>query len=145
MTNEDVYTVEELKELLESKGVKPSLHRLRVLQYIVKNKNHPSVDMIYKSLHEEIPTLSKTTIYNTLKLLQEKGIVSGVNISEGEVRYDFVNKPHAHFLCVTCGKIYDLPFDTQYFEERLIEGNEILEMQINIKGICVDCLMKKNK
>ena len=71
-----------IKEILLEHEVKPSLHRINVLKYIIENKNHPSVDVIYRALVNTIPTLSKTTVYNTLKLLTEKRIISVLHIDE---------------------------------------------------------------
>ena len=134
-------SMEYVKEILLEKNVKPSLHRINVLKYIIENKNHPSVDVIYKSLVKSIPTLSKTTVYNTLKLLSEKRIISTLQIDEAELRYDYMLDPHAHLTCVKCKKIFDIEFPPEYFSKNNINGFEVLEAQINLKGICKDCSM----
>ena len=92
---------------LSEHGIKPSYQRIKVFDYIIRNKNHPTVDNIYKELVGEIPTLSKTTVYNTLKLFQEKGIVLVINIEDNETRFDADLSNHGHFKCKKCGKIYD--------------------------------------
>ena len=56
----------EIKNILSKNGIKPSLHRMKILDYLLKMKNHPTVDTIYKDISGDIPTLSKTTVYNTL-------------------------------------------------------------------------------
>ena len=56
-------------KLLKEKDISPSIQRIRVLEYLQNSKNHPTVDNIYNDLIKEIPTLSKTTVYNILKLL----------------------------------------------------------------------------
>lgn len=132
-------TLNYIKEVLLSQDVKPSLHRIRVLKYIIDHKNHPSVDVIYKSLVNDIPTLSKTTVYNTLKLLADKGIVSILHLNENELRYDYVIHPHAHLHCIKCHKIFDVEFSEACFSHKKINGHEILEAQVNLKGICKDC------
>ena len=63
--------VENIGHYLKSKSIRPSLQRIRILEYLIKNRNHPTVEMIYNELLCEMPTLSKTTIYNTLKLFVE--------------------------------------------------------------------------
>ena len=75
-------------EYLSSKGIKPSYQRIKVFDYLLNNKTHPTVDNIHQELVGEIPTLSKTTVYNTLKLFQEKGIVLIINIEDNETRFD---------------------------------------------------------
>ena len=60
-------------ETLSNHNIKPSLQRIAVYSYLIEKKNHPTVDMIYSDLHPTMPTLSKTTVYNTLKLFIENG------------------------------------------------------------------------
>ena len=66
------FHIENIGEYLKAHEIKPSYQRIKIFQYLVENKNHPTVDMIYKALCTEIPTLSKTTVYNTLNLFIEK-------------------------------------------------------------------------
>jgi Fe2+ or Zn2+ uptake regulation protein len=129
----------EVKEILESKGVKPSYQRLSILKYLIINMNHPSVDTIYKSLSNEIPTLSRMTVYNTLNLLYEKGIVSALKIRDNEIIYDYVTHPHAHFECKICGTIYDIELNSDIFSTDSIDDHKIQETQIQLKGICYKC------
>ncbi len=132
-------SVTELKNLLESNGVKPSFQRLSVFKYIMEQKDHPSVDNIYKNLVEQIPTLSKTTVYNTLNLLTKKGIITALTIDEIEVKYDYIEVPHAHFLCSNCGSMYDIELNTNIYNTKLIDDHKVVDTQINFKGICNKC------
>ena len=61
-----------VKQYLIEKDIKPSVQRLAVMTYLLEHRTHPTVDEIYSELQDKIPTLSKTTIYNTLKLFVEK-------------------------------------------------------------------------
>ncbi len=56
--------MEKLRAYLEEEGIQPSYHRLKILEYMMNHRTHPTVDIIYKNLSKEIPTLSKTTVYN---------------------------------------------------------------------------------
>ena len=80
--------IENIGDYLKSHDIKPSYQRIKVFEYLMQHKNHPTVDMIYKSLVDEIPTLSKTTVYNTLNLFIEKQIAVVIVIEENETRYD---------------------------------------------------------
>ena len=64
------------------------------------------MEQIYTVLHKEIPTLSKTTVYNTLNTLIDAGLVKLITIDENETRYDIDTTTHGHFKCESCG-IYD--------------------------------------
>lgn len=135
-------SIETLKDLLRQKGVKPSVQRLSILRYVMENMDHPSVDKIYRKLQPQIPTLSKTTVYNTLKQLTDKGIIAALNIDENEVKYDYVEHPHAHFKCLSCGQIYDVELDSTLYHIQSLNGHQIVSIQISFKGICNHC---KNK
>jgi len=102
---------ENISEFLKANSIKPSYQRLKIYQYLIDKKNHPSVDMIFKELVHKIPTLSRTTVYNTLKLFIEKNITSLLTIKENEARFDADVSLHGHFLCTKCGTIYDIAID----------------------------------
>ncbi len=132
----------EIKDLLIKKGISPSVQRLKTLEYLCKNRNHPSVDMIYNSLKKDIPTLSKTTIYNVLKRLMKADLVKEITIEGNEVRFDIYIEPHAHFKCEKCGKIFDIPYKNEAFNLDEINGNEINRTDIFFFGICKNCLKR---
>jgi Fur family transcriptional regulator, peroxide stress response regulator len=129
----------EIKNILSKNGIKPSLHRMKVLEYLMRMKNHPTVDTIYKNISGDIPTLSKTTVYNTLKTFQESGIVQAITIEDNEVKYDVTTEKHAHFKCNRCSQLFDLPVDTKVLHLKSIGGHLIKESQLYFKGICKSC------
>ena len=133
------------KELLQTKGLKPTYQRLRILKYLEKHRTHPTVEMIYEDLFKEIPTISKTTIYNTLNALLEKGIIHAITITGTETRYDHRDSPHHHLLCKRCGKIIDIEIECPYINRNEIDGHRIEEIHGYFKGICRECLKKKDK
>ena len=119
----------DVAEYLSEHGVKPSYQRVRVLSYMLEKKNHPTVDMIFGELSKDIPTLSRTTVYNTVQKL---------GIDDEEARYDADITVHAHFRCDKCGNIFDLPVQ----EPAVITGLEkmkVREIQYFIKGLCDKC------
>lgn len=133
------FHIESIGEYLKNNGIKPSYQRIKIFQYLVEKKNHPTVDMIYKALCTEIPTLSKTTVYNTLDLFIEKKIVNVIVIEENETRYDSIMGVHGHFKCEKCGKIFDVNINKDAIEEKALENFEIKEQHYYFKGICKDC------
>ena len=137
------------KIILKEKGIKPTYQRLKILEYMSKNMNiHPTVEMIYEELIKDIPTLSLTTVYNTLNTLLEKGLVYGVTITGTEIRYDLNTGPHHHFLCRKCGQIIDIDVKCPFAEGRkkTAGGHRIEEVHGYFKGICKNCFeIEKNK
>lgn len=125
-------------KLLEEKGISASFQRIKILEYLFLNRTHPSVEDIYKDLSSELLTLSKTTVYNTLKLFVEKNIVKAIGIEKDFVRYDIDISPHSHFKCIKCGKIYDLKINEEK-DNNIDEGFKKVYSEKYIYGICKNC------
>lgn len=133
------------KDRLINFGVKPSLQRLAIMDFLMKNPIHPTVDTIYNELHPSIPTLSKTTVYNTLNLLEERNIIQGIYIDDKNVRYDADIAPHAHFKCRKCGKIIDIPIiDSDTIEIKNAKNYAVIDCHVYYFGCCDECNKKIN-
>jgi Fur family peroxide stress response transcriptional regulator len=130
----------QIEEFLRANGIKPSHHRMKVYEYLVANHNHPNVDMIYQDLVKEIPTLSRTTLYNTLDLFLEKGVATLITISEHETRYDADVSTHGHFQCDRCGRIYDIHLDPSQLNFAELNGFQVRESHFYFRGLCHLCL-----
>lgn len=137
------YHVDNIGDYLKNHGIKPSYQRMKIYEFLLQNKIHPTVDTIYKALNKEIPTLSKTTVYNTLNLFLEKNIVSILVIEENETRYDALLDLHGHFKCEKCGNIYDVEINSEMLDLSSLDGFDIKEKHIYFKGICKHCLETK--
>ncbi|MDR1406052.1 MAG: transcriptional repressor [Prevotellaceae bacterium] len=131
---------------LQQHGIKPSLQRISIMEYLMKNYTHPTADIIFNNLYPAIPTLSRTTVYNTLKLLAQQGAISELTIDEKNVRYDADISLHAHFRCKHCGSVYDLPIEHQPpIAVKTIPGFEITESHLYCKGYCKKCKTKASR
>jgi Fur family transcriptional regulator, peroxide stress response regulator len=131
-----------LTNKLKEKNIRLSHQRLKVLEYMYNNRVHPTVDRIYTDLHNEIPTLSKTTIYNTLNILMDANLVKPLNIENNEVRYDFMSDNHGHFKCESCGEIFDFDIDFNSLVTKKLGNFKVVEKDIYFKGICPMCIGK---
>lgn len=136
---------EDLVTELKNKNIRLSHQRLKVLEYLTQNYTHPTADQIYNGLHHEVPTLSKTTVYNTLNSLAEAGLVRTINIEDNEIRYDISTDDHGHFKCKSCGKIYDFKVDISSIEATDLNDFEINDKNIYFKGICPQCQMSNKE
>lgn len=140
--------MEKVQEYLMSKGIRPSPQRIAIMDYLLDNCNHPTVEAVYDALHTSMPTLSKTTVYNTLKLFEKKQAVQILNIDERNVRLDATMEHHAHFQCMRCGKIFDVPVKNggkmvELLGMNEMTGFEVQQTQIYYKGICPHCQSEK--
>ena len=124
-------------QILEQHGIRPSVQRLQVVDFLNKNHIHPTADEIFSALQPEIPTLSKTTIYNVLRLLESGGVVREVTIDEKNVRWELVIGEHAHFKCDVCGKIFDVKMPEMTSD--LPEGFVARDVDVYYHGECPEC------
>ncbi len=131
--------VENVGEFLKAHGIKPSYQRVKIYEYLMGTMEHPTVDNIYNALSGEIPTLSKTTVYNTLKTFIEKEIAMVITIDENETRFDADTGLHGHFKCLSCHRVYDFEVDVREEDQETLEGFEIKEKQMFYYGICKNC------
>ena len=130
---------------LEACGLKPSVQRLMIMEYLLSHCTHPTVEDIHKALGRRMPTLSRTTVYNTLRLFAGPKAAPMITIEERRVCYDGVTKPHAHFYCRECGRVYDLDVENvpSIGGTLNIGGNLADEVQLYYKGVCAACAEKK--
>ncbi|WAM33767.1 transcriptional repressor [Caldicellulosiruptor morganii] len=129
---------------MEQKGIKPSFIRLKIYQYLVEHKTHPTADEVYNSLLSEIPTLSKTSVYNTLSLFVSKGLAQIITIEENIARFDADTSVHGHFKCKTCGKVYDFLIKSDSIYSSLSPEFVVDEVYVYYKGTCPYCKNKNN-
>ena len=121
-------------------AIKPSVQRTAVMEYMMLNRTHPTIDEIYLALSPSMPTLSKTTVYNTLDLFVEKGAVRSLVIDDKNARYDVDISAHAHFICKSCGAIHDI-FDVKpsVFQLPVNKKFAIDAVEISYSGTCNQC------
>lgn len=131
-------------ERLKSKGIRPSMQRIAIMDYLLKHRTHPTVEQIFADLLPSMPTLSRTTVYNTLKRLCDEGVVRTLDIDNQQSRYDGDISLHAHFRCSVCGRIDDVKIDNdQMFEMYCPKNAQIDDIQLYYRGVC-DCCKKFN-
>ena len=131
---------EDLKKEITKKGINLSHQRLKVFEYLYKNQCHPTADEIFTDLQKEIPTLSRTTVYNTLKILSKAGLLRTITIEDNEIRYDIVIENHGHFKCENCGTIFNFSLDVDLLKSDDLKNFKIEDKSVYFKGICPGCL-----
>lgn len=126
-------------ELLIKNNINVSYQRMKIMEYLIDNKNHPTVVDIYNDLKEEIPTFSKATVYNTMKLFEENDLIRLISINEDEMHFDPETDFHGHFLCSQCKKIFDFPVDFQDVINVNKEDFSVNSAHYYLKGFCPSC------
>jgi len=121
--------------ILRQCNIQPTPQRTAVVEYVLKSISHPTADDVLSHARKKCPTVSRATVYNTLNLLVEKGLLGMQTIKEGAVIFDPNIDKHHHFIDNESGNIYDIPWDQLEVKgkEKLIDF-EIVEFQVIMRG-----------
>ncbi len=130
----------QLAEMIYSAGIRPSLQRIAVFNLVANSKKHPTADDIYSELSDTYPSLSRTTVYNSLHTLVTAGLIKELEVECGNKHYDFARQPaHSHFVCRRCGKFFDMPLPEDI--EKLADKHFLVDsVDLCFKGLCPDCV-----
>jgi Fe2+ or Zn2+ uptake regulation protein len=122
-------------QALEGVGIQPSAQRLAVAEYILATDEHPSADQVWSRVKERFPMLSRATVYNTLNLFVEKGLLRELVLAEGRVVFDPKLSPHHHFIDDETQRIFDIPWDAlQVRHVDNLKGYDVREYQVVLRG-----------
>ena len=121
--------------VLRQCDIQPTPQRIAVVEYVLKSKTHPSADEVLSYARKKCPTVSRATVYNTLNLLVEKGLLGMQTIKEGAVVFDPNIEKHHHFVDNETGNIYDIPWDQLEVKgKEKLKDFEIVEFQVIMRG-----------
>ncbi len=130
-------------ETLRKKGYRLTPQRLMVLDALHSVDRHISAEEIYAQVKEKYPYANISTVYRTLDLLKELGLVTEINQGDGRVRYHPLEKgDHHHLICSKCGKILDLPQSAIFPLTNMLATDYKFEADIKhlaVFGICKEC------
>ena len=126
--------VDLIQKLVEH-GIQPSAQRLAVAEYVLFTEDHPTADQVWGRVRETFPMLSRATVYNTLNLFVEKGLLQQLVLAEGSVVFDPKMEPHHHFVDQDTDEIHDIPWDSLEVKnvDRL-RGFDVKSYQVVLHG-----------
>jgi len=134
---------EEKLEVLKQKGYFLTSPRLMVLDYLIENRSHPTAEEIYSDLKERLPSLSKATVYNALKLFVKLGVVREIKVERERSRFDARTDSHVHFTCVKCKTVFDIEKQIIEFPKQ-IGSKRVMFGDVFLYGICESCQEGEN-
>ena len=116
-------------------GIRPTPQRIAVAEYILHTADHPTADEVWTKVRDRCPTLSRATVYNTLNLFTERGLLRTQFLKEGVAVFDPHVAPHHHFIDVETGKVFDIPWDAvKVTGEKSLRGLEVRDCQVVLHG-----------
>lgn len=131
-------------ELFKKYKIKATPQRIAIYEMLRGTKQHPSAEMIYKTLENDYPTMSLATVYKTIDILKDAGLIQELKDMTSTGRYDANTTPHPHIICIKCNKVDDLDLDISFDDELLhkvkeVSGYDVLYSQVYFYGYCPDC------
>lgn len=134
--------VEGFARALKSRGLRMTPQRLEIIREIAKAKDHPGADTILARVRERVPMLSPDTVYRTLDVLVDAGLISRVFMPRA-TRFDPELKSHHHFICERCGTVIDIETEAVSPVPSLpevLEGiGDVRAVHVQIRGVCQAC------
>jgi Fur family peroxide stress response transcriptional regulator len=133
---------------LRSKGYKVTPQRLAICKLILSSKGHPSADQIYREIRKAYPTISLATVYYTLDLMKDLGLVHELGFSDRSSRYDPNVSPHVNIICPRCGEIrdYETANVKRLWSQIIADvGLTPLQQRLDIYKFCDKCSRKMVK
>jgi Fe2+ or Zn2+ uptake regulation protein len=124
----------ELQDRLRQAGIRPSAQRLAVAEYVLETDEHPSAEKVLAEVTAKFPALSRATVYNTLNLFVERGLLRELVLSEGNVVFDPKLERHHHFVDDVTGRIEDVPWDSVPVGEATLPGYAVREYMVVLRG-----------
>lgn len=126
---------EALRTRLTEAGIRPSAHRLAVADYVLATEDHPSADQVLARVQERFPQLSRATVYNTLHLFVESGLLRQLVLAEGTTVYDPKLERHHHFVDDATGRIEDIPWESvKVGDVSRLKGYDVREYMVVVRG-----------
>jgi Fur family peroxide stress response transcriptional regulator len=132
----------EIIEILKRSKLKATPQRIAICKTVLSSNSHPSAEHVFDKIKTEHPTISIATIYKTLSLLSEIGLVDELRFNENHTRYDPKTTLHINIVCSECMEIHDYESNSlkTYWEEIIsdIDG-EILGQRLDVYRLCENC------
>lgn len=122
-------------DLLRQHDIQPTPQRIAVAEFVLGTDTHPTADEVWAQVRDRCPTLSRATVYNTLHLFAEKGLLCTQPLRDGAVVFDPHVAPHHHFIDEESGRVFDVPWDAvRVTGEQTLAEYEVRAYQVVLRG-----------
>jgi Fe2+ or Zn2+ uptake regulation protein len=132
----------QLSAVLHERGQRVTPQRLIINRALHELNRHVTAEEVLASVADRLPNVSPPTVYSTLELFEDLGVVRRLGVRQGAVVYDPRPEPHDHMVCDRCGKIEDLDAGTKLsraLERATDAGFSPRRAEVRINGLCADC------
>ncbi|OFX19537.1 MAG: hypothetical protein A2V77_10145 [Anaeromyxobacter sp. RBG_16_69_14] len=134
--------LERFRETARKAGVRLTHQRLEIFREVASSIEHPAVEAVFRAVQARISTVSLDTVYRTLWMLEDLGLITTLGPRRGVARFDANLRPHHHFVCIRCGLARD--FENPAFDSLGVPGavkqyGDVVNTRVEIRGVCRAC------
>ena len=128
-------TREQIAQQIQEQGLKPTDQRVRIAQLLMQTPTHMTAEQILAAVRTPEDPISKATVYNTLKVLADHGLIRQIHLDPERSVYDSTRAPHHHFLDADSGELKDIdPRDIEFSRFPSVpEGMEVEGVEVVIR------------
>lgn len=122
--------------------IKLTHQRIEIFREVVQTEDHPDADQIFQRVRDRLPTVSLDTVYRTLWLLNDLGLVVTLGSSRERTRFDANLNSHHHFVCGQCGltrDFYSTDLDNIILPDSVVSLGKIETTHVEVRGVCREC------
>lgn len=140
---------ERFKTLLKENGLKVTSQRIAILEALESRPDHHlTAEEIYECVRVDNPEIGLATVYRTIQLLAELGLIDKLNLGDGFIRYEIgdggqnAGHHHHHLICLKCNEVLTFEGDfMEDLEERIQSAMEfqVVDHEVKLYGYCKDC------
>lgn len=135
-------------QAIRDSGTRLTHQRMEIFREVARTGDHPDVDTVFRQVRKRMPTVSLDTVYRTLWMLNDMGLVTTLGPQRGRVRFDANASPHHHFVCTKCGMVadfYSSEFDGLEVPAEVEIIGDVTTTNVQFRGICSRCKEKEGK
>jgi Fur family transcriptional regulator, peroxide stress response regulator len=128
------------------KGIKLTHQRMEIFREVAQTEDHPDADQVFQRVRDRLPTVSLDTVYRTLWLLNNLGLVVTLGSSRERTRFDANLDSHHHFVCENCEftrDFYSSDLDNISLPDSVGSFGEIEAIHVEVRGLCRACVAKE--
>ena len=140
------HRLEHLKAVAKKAGIKLTHQRLEIFRELAATEEHPDADSIFRAVKQRMPTVSVDTVYRTLWMLHDLGLVTTLGPERDGVRFDANLEQHHHYVCVRCGLVRDFEspeLNALRVPEAVKEFGSVADAHVEVRGVCAKCLAQR--
>lgn len=137
--------VQHFERVCRAEGIKLTHQRIEIFRAVAQSGDHPDADQVFQRVRGRMPTVSLDTVYRTLWLLNDLGLVATLGSSRERTRFDANLNSHHHYVCGQCGltrDFYSDALDNLRLPDSVGSFGRIEATHVEVRGICRECVKK---